>query len=188
MVDIRFLNDMKAVLYDQTWAEKAPNFKLYCMHRGIKKKDGLRYDVTVIPPRMLGREFVKTKGHEHSKEYGELYIVLKGEAIYLMQQAENNQIKDVYAVKAKKGEAIIVPPHYGHITINPSNKETLKEANWLDEKCQNIYDLFIKKQGACYYYTKEGWIKNKKYVKVPKLLLKRPLEKIPKNLDFLHGY
>ena len=187
MVVTRFLNDMKAVLADQAWAETAPNFELYYMHRGVKKQDGLRYDVTVIPPRMLGREFVKTKGHEHAKKYGELYIVLKGEATYLMQRFEDNQIKDVYAVMAKKGDVVIIPPYYGHITINPSKKEELKEANWVDETCQNVYDLFIKKQGACYYYTNRGWIKNKNYSRVPKLRFQRPLKKIPENLDFLHG-
>ena len=187
--DIRYLNDMKEVLYDQAWAEKALNFELYYMYRGIKKRrSGLRYDITVIPARLLGQEFTKTKGHEHSNNYGELYIVLKGKAIYLMQKCQNNQIKDVYTVKAKKGEAVIIPSHYGHVTINPSEKETLKVANWLDEKSGHVYDIISKKQGACYYYIKKGWIKNKKYAKVPKLRFKKPLKKIPKNLDFLHGY
>jgi len=187
MVDIRHLNDMKTVLCDQAWAKKAPNLELYYMYRGLKRKNGLRYDITVIPARMLGREFTKTKGHEHLKNYGELYIVLEGKAIYLMQKHENNRIKDVYAVKAKKGDVVIIPPKYGHVTINPSKKETLKTANWLDEKSGHIYDVIDKKQGACYYYTKNGWTKNKKYDKVPKLRFKRPLKKIPKNLDFLCG-
>lgn len=185
--DIRFLNDMKEVLYDQKWARKAPNLELYYMYRGLKRKNGLRYDITVVPARLLGQEFAKTKGHEHFNNYGELYIVLRGKAIYLMQKYQNNQIKDVYAVKAKKGDVAIIPPHYGHVTINPSEKETLETANWLDEKSGHVYDLINIKQGACYYYTKKGWIKNKKYAKVPKLRFAKPLKKVPKNLDFLHG-
>lgn len=185
--DIRFLNGIKDVLYDQAWAKKAPNFELYYMYRGIKRKKGLRYDITVIPPRLLGQEFSKTKGHEHLKNYGELYIVLKGKAIYLMQKYQNNQVKDIYAVKAKKGDVVIIPPHYGHVTINPSEKETLETANWLDERSGHVYDVIAKKQGLCYYYTKRGWIKNKKYARIPKLRFKRPLKKMPRNLDFLHG-
>ena len=185
--DVRYLNDMKTMLYDQTWAKKAPNLELYYMYRGRKRKKGLRYDITVMPPRLLGKEFIKTKGHGHNENYSEIYIVLQGKAIYLLQKYQNNQVKDVYAVKAKKGEAVIIPPQYGHITINPSKKETLKEANWLDEKCRNIYDLFVKKQGACYYYTEQGWTKNKNYAKIPKLHFKRPLNKLPKDLGFLHG-
>ncbi len=175
---------MKMVLYDQKWAKKVPDFEVYYMYRGVKKKNGLRYDITVIPPRMLGKEFVKTKGHEHSGNYSEIYVVLKGETIYLIQKRKGNKIEDVYAVKAKKGSAIPVPRGYGHVTINSSKKE-LREANWSNEKCKNIYDLFEKKGGACYYYTKGGWIKNENYDIVPKLRFEKPLKRLPKNLDFL---
>ena len=183
--DIRFLYDMREVLYDQEWAKKASNLELYYMYRGIKTKNGLRYDITAIPPKMLGKEFVKTKGHDHSGKYGEVYTVLEGQAIYLIQKYKKNKIEDVYAVKAKKGESVMVPSYYGHITINPLKKKELIEANWLCEKCKNIYNLFEKKQGACYYYLKSGWIKNKNYSSAPKLRFEKPLKKIPKNLTFL---
>ena len=182
--DIRYLDEMRGLLYDRKWAKKARNFELYYMYRGMKKRRGLRYDITIIPPRMLGKEFVKTKGHEHSKNYGEIYIVLKGEAIYLMQKCRGKEIEDVYAVKAKKGEAVIIPPGYGHLTINPS-KKNLIEANWCSEKCQNKYELFEKMKGACYFYTKSGWIKNKNYKFVPKLRFEKPLKEMPKSLEFL---
>lgn len=184
--DIRFLNDAKNVLYDQKWAKKAPNLELYYMYRGIKEKNGLRYDITIIPPKMLGEEFIKTKGHEHCRKYQELYTVLQGKAIYLIQKLKNDSIQDVFAVKAKKGESVIIPSGYGHITINPSNKE-LKTANWTDKKCKGIYERLEKKQGACYFYTKIGWIKNKNYKKIPALRLEKPLKSIPEDLNFLKG-
>ena len=183
--DIRFLNDMKEVLFDEKWAKKAKNLELYYMYRGVKNKDSLRYDITVVPSLMLGKEFVKTKGHEHNEGFGEIYTVLKGEAIYLNQKCQGDIVKDVCAIKARKGESVIVPRGYGHISINPSKKE-LVEANWTDIDCRNIYGPFIKNKGACYYYTKSGWIKNKSYKKVPKLRFEKPLKKIPKNLSFLH--
>jgi len=176
-MEIRFLNDMKEVLYDQQWAKTAPNLELYYMYRGVKKKDGLRYDVTVIPPRLLGQEFVKTKGHSHTGAHNEIYIVLKGQGLYLLQKSAGDKIDDVYAVKAKKGEIVVVPSYYSHITINPSKKETLKEANWVYETCQNVYDSFVKKQGAGYYFTAKGWIKNKRYGTVPKLRFEKPFKK-----------
>lgn len=183
--DIRFLNDMKGVICDQKWAKTAPNFELYYMYRAIEKKDGLRYDITEIPPRMLGQEFVKTKGHSHSATFGEIYIVLEGEALYLIQNYRNNEIEDVYAVRAKKGEVVVVPPHYGHVTINPSAKDTLKEANWVCESCQNIYDGFLEKKGACYYYTLQGWIKNENYARIPKLRFEKALKSMPENIESL---
>ncbi len=185
--DIRYLNDIKEVVYDKEWLKNAPNYELYYMHRKVSEKDGLRYDITVIPAKMLGKEFVKTKGHDHLKDYGEIYIVLKGEAIYLLQKRQKGSkyiIEDVYAVKAKKGDVVIIPPFYGHVTINPSRKK-LEMANWISKSCQSEYRLFEKLSGACYFYTKNGWIKNEKYKKVPKLKFKKPSKKIPKDLSFL---
>ena len=198
--DIRKLKDIEKVVYDKKWLKKAFNFELYYMYRGIEKKDNLRYDITVVPALMLGKEFVKTKGHDHLNQYGEIYIVLEGKAIYLLQKKKNKQLKedkpssrpfanaqeieDVYAVKAKKGDVVIIPPFYGHVTINPSKKE-LKMSNWISEKCQSDYLPFEEMEGACYFYTKNGWIKNKNYKKVPKLKFKKPIKKIPKDLSFL---
>ena len=156
------------------------------MYRGIKEKNGLRYDITVIPAVMLGEECNKTKGHEHVGKYGEVYIVLEGKAIYLMQKRKSYEIKDVYAIKAKKGEIVVIPPKYGHITVNPTKKD-LKEANWISKNCKNIYQPIEKMQGFCYFYTKNGWVKNKNYKKVPELRFEKPLKSMPKNLDFLRG-
>jgi glucose-6-phosphate isomerase len=177
--DVRFLYQLKSVLYDRQWLKSARNFPVYYMYRGVKSRNGLRYDITRIPAKMLGREFVKTKGHEHSNRYGEIYQVLKGRAIYLLQKRKGNKIKDVYAVKAKAKEFVVIPPLYGHVTINPGPRE-LKEGNWVDKRCKNIYNFFEKKQGACYYFTKTGWIKNGKYERAPRLKFKKPLKKCPK--------
>ena len=181
---IRYLNEMKSVLYDQKWAKTAPNLEVYYMYRGVKEKNGLRYDITVIPYQMLGKEFPKTKGHHHSNQYQEVYQVLEGEVFFLAQKGKKNLIEDIYTIQAKKGEIIIVPPGYEHLLINPSKKK-LKMGNWISKRCQNIYDFFERLQGACYYYTKRGWIKNKNYAKIPKLRIEKPLKSKPKNLDFL---
>ncbi len=177
---------MRSVLYDQKWAKSARNLKVYFMFRGIKIENGIKQNITVFPPVMLGKEFVKTKGHEHKSSYGEIYKVMSGKAIFLLQKRKPNskEIKDVYAVKANKNEVVIIPSFYGHITINPINKK-LKTMDWSCENCKSDYDFFEKMGGACYYYTIDGWIRNKKYKKVPKLHFKKSLKRIPKNLDFL---
>lgn len=181
--EVRYLHDMKKVLYDKKWAKNAPNFELYYIYRGLKTKNGIRYDITLIPARMLGEEFVKTKGHYHFGSYGELYKVISGEGIFLIQK---KKVKDVYFVKAKKGEYILIPPQYGHTIINPSPK-TLKIANWVSKDCQSDYKSIERKRGFCYYYTLTGWIKNKNYKRIPKLKQKRPFKSFPKNLNFLYG-
>ncbi|MFA5083961.1 MAG: glucose-6-phosphate isomerase family protein [Candidatus Paceibacterota bacterium] len=184
---IRFLNEMQPVLCDQEWftkIKKTEKFAVYYVYRGLKKKGDLRYDITVIPAKMFGKEFPKTKGHHHF-EIPELIQVLEGKAFYFFQKGTGASIKEAYAVKASKGDVVIVPTGYDHLTINPGKKR-LVMANWIFNKTENDYSFFDRFQGACYYYTKNGWVRNKKYKKIPKLEIKKPQSKsMPKNLDFL---
>lgn len=184
--DVRLLDEMKKVVLDQDFAEKFPGLELYNIYRGVKKKNEIRYDITVIPPKMLGKEFVRTKGNRNSKAFQELYTVISGEAIFLMQKHKKGLVEDVVAIRAKRGDWVIIPPKYAVITINPI-KKTLKTGNWVSEKNKNIYKELETMGGASYFYTKKGWVKNKNYKKVPKLRFEKPLKKIPKNLDFLKG-
>jgi glucose-6-phosphate isomerase, archaeal len=175
--EIRYLSDMKDVLMDNKETTDSP---LYYMYRGIKEDNGLRYDITVIPPKLINEEFVKTKGHYHTTNHGELYIVLKGEGIFLMQNET-----DTYFVRAKEGQVIIIESGYAHITINPSLDTTLEMANWVSKECQSNYKPIQENKGAFYYYTTKGWIKNQNYKQVPELKQKEPLSEIPKDLTFL---
>lgn len=186
--DIRKLSDMRMVLADQEWAKTAEDIDLYYMYRGLEKNNDLRYDITVVPANMLGAEFTKTKGHYHVSGYQEVYTVLSGEAIYFLQKLKEgteNEIEDVFAVKAAKGDVLVIPHFYGHITINPSKTEELKMANWIWDGCKSDYSLFEKFQGACYYYMENGWIKNEKYKEVPELKFQEPGKAIPEDLEFL---
>ena len=169
--DIRHLMDMADVIFDQAWLAGAEDFDLYFMYRDLylsrtdREKlieQGLRYDITIIPPAMLGKEYIKTAGHYHpltaggSVTYPELYEVLEGEALYLLQ---NSDLSDVVAVYAKAGDKVLVPPGYGHVTINRSNK-TLKMANFVARDFSSLYQPYREKGGGAYFFTLEGWIKN----------------------------
>ena len=171
--DIRRLNDIRDVLFDQSWLAGAKDFELYYMYRDLflsrgdgqkLQEQGLRYDITVIPPNMLGQEFIKTAGHYHplvpggSVTYPELYEVLEGEALYLLQSQD---LGDVVVVHASAGDKVLVPPNYGHITINRSNK-TLKMANYVARDFSSLYDPIREKAGGAYFFTKDGWIKNER--------------------------
>ncbi len=183
--DIRYLRDLEKVVYDKEWFKTAPgDLELYYMYRGVETRNNLRYDITVIPAKMLGVEFVKTLGHYHPDEHGELYIVLEGRAIYLMQKIDKDgEIEDIYAVEAKKGDHVVVPPEYGHITINPGDEE-LKMANWVAE-FKSVYAPIVKKGGGGYFYTDQGWIKNDNYRTVPDLRMEVVGDSMPEDLSFL---
>ncbi len=185
---IRKLFEMKEVIYDQKWLSTSSNMELYNMYRdlSLSKKDsltmkehGLRYDITIIPPRKLGCEFVKTEGYYHPKvprtdtTFPEIYEVLSGEARYLMQKPKDDKILDVILINASEGDKVIIPPGYGHLTINASNK-VLKMANWVARDFESIYAPIKEKGGGAYFILEKGIVKNPGYDSVPEIRLLEP--------------
>jgi len=185
--DIRMLSDIEAVLLDRE-IFRAGDRELYYMYRdlALSRSDrdtilehGLRYDITIIPPAMLGREYVKTLGHYHPAVpgtdmlYPEVYEVLAGEGHYLLQKCTGDSVIDVVLVRASAGDKVIIPPDYGHVTINTSNKE-LKMANWVSRKFSSLYEPYVELHGAAYYLTEDGFIANPGYRDVPGLREAKP--------------
>ncbi len=131
----------------------------------------IRYDITRIPYKAFGSECVKTKGHYHPPspdgcQFPEIYEVLEGKALYLLQK---DDISDVILIEAGKGDLILIPPGYGHVTINPG-PETLLMANLVNSTFSSVYIPYEEKQGAAYYVFSDDIIKpNPKYKELPEL-------------------
>ncbi len=178
---------MKKVVYDKSFAGKNKNLKLYEVYRNLKKDGNLRYDITIVKPQMLGEEFVRTKGNCNTEGFQELYTVLEGEAIFFLQKFKNKKVEDALAVKVKEGQWVIIPPYYWVVLINPSREKTLETGNWVSNKTENKYKELEKMGGQCYFYTKDGWVKNKNYEKIPELRTEGALDNRPESLDFLRG-
>ncbi|MFH1448189.1 MAG: glucose-6-phosphate isomerase family protein [Candidatus Micrarchaeota archaeon] len=181
--DIRTLEQMKDLLFDIDYASKQDKHTpLYHMYRDIVpelKKDGYRYDITILSPTPLGNEFNKTFGHYHptaveNLSYTELYNVLHGEAHYLLQKPANDwRLEEVVLLKAKKGDCIPMPPNYGHITINPG-KEPLIMANLVSPDFSSEYREYQTKKGGAYYELVNGkTIPNPLYEALPELKMKK---------------
>ncbi len=186
--DVRRAYDLKPVL---AFPEKLQeDFDAYYMFRDIWLSEddkkvmeaaGFRYDYTLIPPAEVGGEKIKTYGHYHPEaargvSYPEVYQVIEGRAIYLLQKRVNDRsdaISDCIAVEARKGDVVVIPPNYGHVTINPSN-EKLMMANWVYRNFSSDYKPYTEMRGACYYYVHDEWIVNKKYAEVPQLKFAEP--------------
>lgn len=172
--DVRRLFDISEVLYDKEWLKTAENVDLYYMYRDLylSRSDrsllldhNLRYDITIIPPGMLGSEYVKTAGHYHpqipgtSVTFPEIYEVLEGEAMYLLQKEDASVVVCVYA---REGAKVIIPPGFGHITINRSNKR-LKMANFVARSFSSIYEPMKTMGGGAYFFTRDGFVRNPRY-------------------------
>jgi len=180
---IRRLEELEDVLLDRNFfAQADKGIILYYMFRDVHReadetlfrRNRIRYDVTIIPPRTLGQEFTKTAGHYHPEankglSYTELYEVLHGEAHYLLQKAENERIVDVLLVEARKGDKVVIPPNYGHVTINPSEK-TLIMTNLVSSDFESLYEPYRKHKGAAYFELKDDTFKkNESYQALPPL-------------------
>jgi len=173
---VRTIEEMRPVLADPSCVCTSA---LYFMYRDLTKSDAdwrwlhshhLRYDMTVIPPADLCGEWVKTKGHYHPKNpagvgYPEIYEVIEGEAHYLLQ---SQSLDDVVMVTARAGDIVIIPPGYGHISINPSTDKTLVMANIVSTAFESEYGEYETHRGAAYYEMCSGEMrKNSMYPPVP---------------------
>lgn len=149
--------------------------------RDIKlfEKNNLRYDLTFIFADVIDNEIIHTVGHFHKKSkggisYPEIYQVIDGLALFLLQKKDN---KKFYAIEAKAGDTVIVPPDFGHITVNISNNSPLLIANiFTSDNDVSDYTVFKKNGGSMWYpIRKEGvlsLIKNssyKNYIKIEHL-------------------
>ncbi|MCS7118962.1 MAG: glucose-6-phosphate isomerase family protein [Archaeoglobaceae archaeon] len=194
--EIRKANDLKPVL---AYPEKLlKDFDAYYMfrdvfenekHREIILKAGLRYDFTIIPPAEVGREKIKTYGHYHPENslgltFPEIYQVLDGEALFILQKMESGKIRDCIVVEARKWDLVIVPPNYGHVTVNPTEK-VLLTSNWVCRNFSSIYEHYTKLRGACYYYIDRKWVKNQNYSEVPEMRFLKPHDSMKDEMYYL---
>lgn len=157
---VRTIRQMHDVLWDRNI--KKPR-ELYYMYRDVHRfsdkpildKHNLRYDVTLIKPFLLGEEFMKTAGHYHADNYGELYEVLFGRCFCLLQRPslrDHRVMEEVVFVEAIAGQKIVIPPGFGHILINPG-PDYLVTSNWVSSRFQSRYDLYKEARGAAYFVT-----------------------------------
>ena len=176
----RTLTDAREYFLDPT--AKRPE-TLYWMYRDVAlpadrpeiEASKLRYDITVLSPGKVGKEFVKTIGHYHpcpkksEESYPEIYEVLYGHAIYYLQ---DESISDVVVVEAGPGTQVLMPSGYGHITINADSKY-LVMSNVVSSLFTSVYGPIKSSHGGCYYFIEESrkkvWKPNLSYKTHPQI-------------------
>jgi glucose-6-phosphate isomerase len=175
--DVRTVGEMKEVLLDSSFVEDKNIKKFtYFMFRGAgtnKKKEtfnayNIRHDITVLLDYDLGDEYNKTLGHYHppspsGPSYPELYEVLDGKALFIMQKRQGGDRYDVKLMKAFPGDKVLIRPGYGHITVN-MGKGPLILANLVDKDFTSEYEPIRRMHGGAVYYTaKKNIIVNQNY-------------------------
>jgi len=201
--------DMRSFIFDPVYLSKLKD-PLYLMYRDVgslnpafkrlERDYGVRYDLTLIRNGMMGPEYVRTVGHHHPKNYSEVYEVVHGKAAFILQSKD---LKKMMVVVAKDGEAVVIPPKFGHQTVN-IGKSPLLVGNLVYKGFKSDYSVYKKKHGGAFYLNQYAgpWIMiNSNYgisrAKFPKIKKTRgrkmgPLDKLflknpQKIADFLKG-
>lgn len=96
----------------------------------------LLYGAVTYAKGTIGKEPVRSQGHIHavSQSCGmstcEVYEIWSGEAYIYMQQTAHDNPGKCYAVHAKPGDVVIVPPGWAHATIVANLQENLTFGAW----------------------------------------------------------
>ena len=160
---VRKVSDLKDVLMDPS--KMGPDGDAYFMFRDVFSRPPLRFDITILVPRLYGDECNKTFGHTHPKSpsgvpYPELYQVLRGEAFFMLQKRNRDDTYDCLHVEAKEGDIVLIPPNYGHVSVNRSTTSQLILSNIVSSSFDSVYGEFRENRGAAFYYTKFGPVQN----------------------------
>lgn len=188
---VRRLDDVRGVLADPAAGGLA---ELYYMYRDVALPadrpaflaQGIRFDITVVRPGRIGREYIKTAGHYHPEVPGsgltfpEVYQVISGRAHYLLQKVgPDASLADVELVVAGPGDVVVVPPGYGHVTIN-ADAEPLVMANLVEREFVSVYEPYVRRRGGAYYILAAdggpAFVPNRQYGEVPALRVTRAAE------------
>lgn len=199
-------SQMSNLLCDYT--EEFADTDVYDVYRDIVfekdkpvfEKDQYRYDITVVLPGCIGNERKKTSGHfhcynpEHTNTYAEVYEVLYGKALFVLQRADNFEnadeeldVKDVILVKVHEGQTLLVPPNYGHCSVNIGVGPMIF-SNLAYVPCGIDYGP-VQKRGGMPVFAKEEdgtvrFVKNEAYKNLPNIHFAVPTENAKFGIKF----
>lgn len=145
-------------------------------HREQLIQQHLLFGVVMYSSGRLGDEPIRSQGHIHKvspysqRSTPEVYEIWEGEAIIYMQESGDDNPGRCFAVRAKAGEVVIVPPYWTHATINANSEKSLIFGAWCDREYGFVYDKVRAHNGIAWFPTlaTDGGIKweaNSKYNK-----------------------
>lgn len=159
-------DELRPVLLDPAAADPAGVYWMYravCLPADRERfaAAGVRYDITVLRPGTIGREYVKTAGHFHPAcpgsglAYPEVYEVLHGTAHFLLQLPGEGEdaVAEALLVEVPAGGTLVIPPGYGHVTINAS-PGWLVIANLVADGFSNCYEPYVRAGGGAFYVVR----------------------------------
>lgn len=182
---VRNLSQMNDVLMKKQTV--LHDFPLYFMFRSIVGKEGIRYDITIIPPKNIAGEYAKTYGHYHpiaenNLGYPEIYQVLDGRALFVLQKKRSDGSVDVVLTYGEKGQIVLIPPNWGHVSVNATKDDVLVMGNLVADGFESVYGDYKNDRGAAYYITDHGLEQNENYV------IRTTERKKPEEINAKYGF
>lgn len=138
------------------------------------KRRSLLYGAVVYAKGRLGEEPVRSQGHIHAvsascgQSTPEVYEIWQGTAIIYMQENAKDNPGKCFAITAKAGEVVIVPPNWAHCTVNADSEEIMAFGAWCIRDYAFEYEEVRKHGGLAFYPILNAdstivWQKNPNY-------------------------
>lgn len=159
----------------------------------ISPKNDFRYDLLLMPPNVMGIEYVKTHGHRSPKvsgsalTYPQVIEILYGGGTFLMQKyneeydpllGDQPEIENVFMVKAQKGSKVVVPPNYAYTLINTRNTYLITGRLKYVWEEPSLRERLENKHGFSYYVIRKNArqeiVMNPRYKNTPRLKKVKP--------------
>jgi glucose-6-phosphate isomerase len=171
---------MKEVLMDPS--AEAPAIHYYMIRGGKDKRN-----VTVWETGTVGGEYIKTYGHYHIIDFQEVYRIIEGEGILLIQMRKkdtegtwiDDEIESFNAIKVKVGDEIAIPSFAGHALVNTGktwlvtsdNSPVNLSGDSASMPAHADYEVIKHMHGMAYYVVEKEsvptFVKNERYKEVP---------------------
>lgn len=119
----------------------------------------LLYGVVQYAKGRMGTELVRSQGHLHapspSCNYStpEVYEIWEGTAIIYMQEFTEDDPGRCFAITARAGEVVIVPPNWAHCTINGDTTKNMSFGAWCIRDYKFDYRGIRAHQGIAHFPT-----------------------------------
>ncbi|UZE93732.1 MAG: glucose-6-phosphate isomerase [Candidatus Pacearchaeota archaeon] len=108
------LRDMQRFFSDKAAVKNKlkQNPLIYTVFR--KQEKGTDYSLTILEPGKIGKEHFMTRGHYHLKLYPEIYVLLRGKGLLLIQNKKHFEV-----IKLEKNKPYYLPAKkQAHRTVN----------------------------------------------------------------------
>ena len=161
-VNRRSLNEIRKSLLDPSCSGPDPVYAIVMdigktEHRSQLIQRHLLFGAVTYAVGRLGREPVRSQGHTHRVARKnrlsppEIYEVWSGEAVIYMQERVDLDPGRCFAVRTHPGQAVIVPPGWGHAAISANALEGLTFGAWCDRDYAFDYEGVRSRRGLAHY-------------------------------------